>query len=190
MSALETIVTPLGWLLRGKRAGDKYSVRTAPQLATTGTIELTTPAFPPGGPIPLKHAGEGRGANLSPELHWGPLPAGTAQLLLIMEDIDVPLSKPVLHLVALFAPELPGLPEGSLTTADSAIRWVPAFRGRTGYAGPRALPGHGTHKYGFHLYALDQAIPADRPLASLDDLLPLVAGHILAAGLAEGTQKG
>ncbi|UXX91799.1 hypothetical protein N7U49_04430 [Streptomyces sp. AD2-2] len=35
-----------------------------------------------------------------PELAWSALPPGTAQLLLVVEDIDVPMSKPAVHCLA------------------------------------------------------------------------------------------
>ena len=49
MSVLEAIVSSLGWLLRGKRAGDQHSVRTAPQPDATHTTEVSAPAFPTAG---------------------------------------------------------------------------------------------------------------------------------------------
>lgn len=200
MSALETLVTPLGWLLRAKRPDQALSVRNRPELTTTGRLRVTSAAFDEGGRIPDRHAGEGRGDNVSPALAWTGAPEATRQLLLVMEDRDVPFTRPILHLVALFAPQAGGagaagagagvLAEGVLVPSNPAMRFVPGFRGRTGYQGPRALPGHGTHRYGFHLYALDAQLPPDTALASLDDVLPLVAGHVLASGVVEGTQRG
>ena len=190
MSVLAIIVTPLGRLLRNRRPDEKLSVRHAPALATIRTIDITAPAFGPGEVIPDRYCSMDLGPNISPELSWTGVPAGTAQLLLIMEDIDVPMSRPGLHLIALLAPETPGVAEGALTTDNPAIRWLPAFLGRTGYQGPRPLPGHGLHRYGFHLYALDRAIAPDRSPAGLDELLPMVDGHVLADGFLEGRKTG
>lgn len=116
------------------------------------------------------------------------MPAGT--ILLIMEDIDVPKSRPSIHLIALFAPETDGFAEGELTPDNPRIRYVPTHRGRIGYIGPRALPGHGLHHYGFHLYALDQTIPNATAIAGLDELLQLIDGHVIAQGFLEGVQSG
>jgi phosphatidylethanolamine-binding protein (PEBP) family uncharacterized protein len=69
-----------------------------------------------------------------------------------------------------------------------SIRFIPARRGRKGYFGPRPLPRHGLHRYGFHLYALDHALPD--PLTGLDDVLAAAAGHVLADGFLEGVKKG
>jgi phosphatidylethanolamine-binding protein (PEBP) family uncharacterized protein len=190
MSPLDMALSPLGRMLRGRRAGDEHSVRRAPALAANQAIDFSTPAFAHGAGIPIRHAGAGRGPNISPALHWGPLPPATRQLLLVMEDIDVPVSRPVIHVIALFPPETGGFGEDELTPGNSSVRYVPARGGRTGYHGPRPLPGHGPHRYGFHLYALDEAIPHGTPVPGLEPLLGLMAGHVIAAGFFEGVQEG
>lgn len=108
-------------------------------------------------------------------------------MLLVVEDIDAPTSRPIIHTIALFAPETAEIGEGQLTPDNSSIRYVPAHGGHTGYRGPRPLPGHGPHRYGFHLYALDKAIPDSTPLPALRALLDLITGHVIAAGFFEGT---
>jgi phosphatidylethanolamine-binding protein (PEBP) family uncharacterized protein len=189
MTVLGTILTPLGWLLRNKRSDERFSLRHAPQLAATRAITLTSPAFANGGEIPDRHASMDLGPNISPELHWTGAPAGTAQLLLIMEDIDVPTTRPSLHMIALLDPARTGVDEGALASTNPDIRYVPASRGRTGYVGPRPLPGHGLHHYGFHLYALDQPIPTNPPPAGIDAVLAAAQGHVLADGFLEGIKK-
>jgi phosphatidylethanolamine-binding protein (PEBP) family uncharacterized protein len=150
---------------------------------------VTSPAFADGGTIPDRHSSAGRGDNISPALRWSAPPHGTRQLLLVIEDVDTPSRRPGVHTIALLAPGTEGLEEGALTASDHCFGYVPNHRGRTGYVGPRPLPGHGTHRYRFHLYALASEVrPGD--VNSLDDLLPRVAGHALAAGMLEGTQRG
>ena len=189
MNALELLVTPLGLALRRKRAGLEHSVRNAPELAAPETIALSAPAFEEGGRIPDRYCALGIGQNVSPALHWSGLPKATRQLLLIVEDPDVPLARPSLHLIALLPPRPGGLDEGVLTVGNLAVRYVPTRGGRIGYFGPRPVPGHGAHHYGFHLYALGREVPAGTPVANLDELLPLVAGHVLATGHTEGVRK-
>ncbi|WP_306207559.1 YbhB/YbcL family Raf kinase inhibitor-like protein [Actinoplanes sp. RD1] len=184
---LERAVRPLGRLLRSRRADPALSVRALPPYAAPATIEVTSASFEPGGPIGTRQAGPGRGDNLSPQLTVAGLPAATAQLLLIMEDPDVPLRRPVLHMIALLDPGSTDFAEGALTPDNPHVTWVPAFQGRTGYAGPRALPGHGVHRYGFHVYALDEVLPR---VTSFAGLTAAVEGHVLARGCLEGTQEG
>jgi len=188
MNPLVYLFTPLGWALRRKRPDESLSVRHNPALSAPRTMALTSPAFPVGGTIPNRNCSLDLGPNLSPALTWDGVPAGTQQLLFILEDIDVPMSHPGLHTIALLDPALRELAEGEMKEGHPGIRFIPASRGRTGYFGPRPLPGHGRHRYGFHLYALDHALPG--PLTGLDDVLAAVAGHILADAFLEGTKKG
>lgn len=189
MSLLATIVTPLGRMLRNKRPDEKLSIRHAPQVAAPRTIELRSTAFEPGGEIPDRHCSLDLGPNVSPDLRWTGVPEGTAQLLFVLEDIDVPQSKPGLHTITLLPPDIAGLPEGTLVPSNPAFRFVPGARGRKGYFGPRPLPGHGVHRYGFHLYALDHALPADLDLPGLPAVLAAVSGHVLADGFLEGVKE-
>lgn len=189
LSPLEALITPLGWLLRHKRADPRLSVRHADELASNARIDLSSPSFADGGTIPDRHSSGRRGHNMSPALQWSRLSEGTRQLLLVIEDIDSPARRPSVHTIALIDPDTPGLAEAALTPHSPRIRYVPNHRGRAGYVGPQPLPGHGTHHYGFHLYALDQCVDPTG-INNLDQLLPHLTGHILAAGMMEGVQIG
>ncbi|GAA5170630.1 MULTISPECIES: YbhB/YbcL family Raf kinase inhibitor-like protein [Amycolatopsis] len=187
MKLLELLLTPLGWLLRRERADEALSVTRAPELTTSDRIEVTSPAFRDGETIPARHCGPGIGVNTSPALRWRGLPARTRALLLIIEDVDTPTAKPGIHTVALFDAAVSELEEGALAAEDGRFRYVPNHRGRTGYVGPRPLPGHGTHRYRFHLYALDTAVDPGGG-GAVDGLLPRLAGHVLAVGTLEGVR--
>lgn len=187
MRLADLLVTPLGWMLRGKRSKPERSVQFAPELTAPGILTVTSPSFENGARIPQRHSGIGQGPNVSPELSWSTPPEGTKQLLLILEDTDVPFDAPIVHLIALLEPGT-GVAEGALTPGNLAVHYVPAFRGWVAYQGPRPLPGHGVHHYGFHLYALDIELDA-RDFAGLADLLPAVAGHVLASGVLTGEQR-
>ncbi|MTD59395.1 YbhB/YbcL family Raf kinase inhibitor-like protein, partial [Amycolatopsis pithecellobii] len=149
MSPLEILFLPLGWALRGKRADAGLSVARAPELATENRLELTSDAFRDGEVIPAKHCGFGIGDNVSPALHWSKPPDGTRTLLLVIEDLDTPTKRPAIHTAALFDATTATLAEGELTPDNQRFRYLPNHRGRTGYIGPRPLPGHGPHHYQF-----------------------------------------
>ncbi|GAA3586880.1 YbhB/YbcL family Raf kinase inhibitor-like protein [Amycolatopsis ultiminotia] len=191
MKLLAILLYPLGLLLRGKRAGSTRSIRNAPELAAaeSGTLHLTSSAFTHGSTIPLRHATMDLGPNISPALAWDEPPARTKRMLLVMEDIDTPTAKPGRHMAAYFAPEPPRIDEGELTADNARFTYLPDHRNRTGYQGPRPLPGHGTHHYQFHLYALD-CEPNTTAATELESLLPLLMGHVLASGHLEGTLRG
>jgi Raf kinase inhibitor-like YbhB/YbcL family protein len=190
------LVTPLGWMLRGQRPDPQRSVRFAPELAALRTIAVTSPDFEAGGRIPRRYCGIGRGQNVSPALDWIGVPQETRQLLLILEDTDAPLKSPIVHMIALLVPGTAqegaaasgGVAEGALTPGNLAVQYVPAFRGWLAYQGPRPLPGHGAHHYGFHLFALDRELDA-HTIGGLGELLPQAAGHVLASGVLVGTHR-
>ncbi|MFX3618694.1 MAG: YbhB/YbcL family Raf kinase inhibitor-like protein [Sporolactobacillus sp.] len=192
MGIAENLIAPLGFLLRKKRAGEARSIRHRQELLTHAVFTLESTSFSDGARIPNKYSGIDRGKNISPELHWSRTPEGTQQFLLIMEDIDVPMALPALHVIALFEPDIRQLPEGALTADNVQISYIPVkhAHGRVGYFGPRPLPGHGIHHYWFHLYALDFQIANDHAVTGFDDLLPLLGGHVLAHARFEGIQKG
>jgi len=118
-----------------------------------GTMELTSMAFSEGAMIPGKYTCDG--ADVSPPLNWGALPAGTKSLALICDDPDAPVGTWV-HWVYYDIPaEREGLPENVATDerpAQGGTQGINDFR-KIGYGGP--CPPGGTHRYYFKLYALD-----------------------------------
>jgi phosphatidylethanolamine-binding protein (PEBP) family uncharacterized protein len=51
--------------------------------------------------MPREHAGKRAGGdNQSPPLSWTAPPPGTAELLLVIEDVDAPTGAPFVHCVA------------------------------------------------------------------------------------------
>lgn len=140
--------------------------------------------------MPSLHSAKGLGENLSPTLRWSAPPKGTEQLLFILEDIDVPLPRPMIHSAALLSAELSNLQQGELNAESKAVHLLPvlpAIFGRLGYQGPRPIPGHGQHRYRFQLFALDQTF--NEQGLRLSTLLDGLDGHVLARGLLTGVQQ-
>lgn len=106
-----------------------------------------------------------------------------------MEDIDVPFSIVELHVIALFAPNITQLNERDLSKENDSIQFIPNNRGRLGYGGPRALAGHGIHRYWFHLYALNEVITINN-FNNFQELLPELEGKVIGRAHFEGLQKG
>lgn len=179
----------LGRLLRSRRAGmdniawHHPSIAHAPELIT-----LSSPAFADETAIPQRHAGKGVGDDVSPALRWTGIPTATAELVLIVEDPDAPLRRPIVHAV------VTGIPPTTTALAESALDAATdhpeisigtgAF-GRRGYAGPRPIPGHGPHRYVFQLFALDRPTGLG-PDATLASVLKAIDGHVLARGKLTG----
>lgn len=187
MHPVEALLSPIGRLLRTRRPDEAASIANAPELATSNRLTLTSPAFRDGDVVPAKHCGVFIGKDVSPALTWSALPEGTQGLVLVFEDLDSPGPTPAIHTIAAFAPIDGGLAEGALTPTDPRFVFLPRPHHPAAYIGPRPLPGHGTHHYRFHLYALDAVIDFTQ-VTDMRALPSAVAGHVLAAGTLGGTR--
>lgn len=189
-------MTLLGRLLRNRRAGETHTAWNLPHLHGPELLTLTSRDFGHGGAIPLERCAKNIGGdNLSPHLAWTLLPPGAAQLLLVVEDIDVPLAKPAVHCVALIDPAAGHLEPGALAARQPGpgVRVLRSTIGR-GYHGPAPIKGHGPHRYTFQLFALESPLGSDpnttpldraRPRALLAAVTPPVLGRGRLTGVFE-----
>lgn len=177
----------LGKLFRGVRAGAHRGPLNGDGFAAPHSITVTSPAFTDGGTMPKSSAGKGVGENISPALRWDGLPPETRQVVLIIDDVDVPLPRPLLHTVAVIEPIAAGVTAGALEPGMAGIRFVRADLGHRGYAGPRPIPGHGPHHYRFHVFALDE--PIAKSVTSAKSLLAAMRRHVLARGVLTGVYE-
>ncbi|MEX1022800.1 MAG: YbhB/YbcL family Raf kinase inhibitor-like protein, partial [Dehalococcoidia bacterium] len=120
------------------------------------TMQLRSPAFMPGGPIPAKYTGEGE--DVSPPLEWSDAPEGTRAFALICHDPDAPLVSPgsygFVHWVLYNIPaDATMLGEGASAHTSGRTDFD-----RQQYNGPMPPPGHGLHHYFFWLFALDREL--------------------------------
>lgn len=176
-----------GRLLRRVRAGAHRSPLHGRAFDAPQSITVSSAAFTDGGAMPPSAAGKGIGDNTSPPLRWAGLPPGTRQVVLVIDDIDVPLPRPLLHTVAVLEPTLGGVPAGALRADSPGMRFLRADLGHRGYAGPRPIPGHGPHRYRFHILALDE--PVADSVGTAKALLDAMGGHVLARGVLTGTYE-
>jgi len=177
----------LGKLFRCVRAGEHRGPLAGSAFAAPATITVTSAAFADGGAMPQSSAGKGVGADTSPALRWTGVPPETRQLVLIMDDVDVPLPRPLYHAIALIEPTVDGVAAGLLQPGAEGFRFIRADLGNRGYAGPRPIPGHGPHRYRFHVFAIDQPIPDN--VSKAKALLASMTGHVLARGTLTGTYQ-
>lgn len=142
-------------------------------------IELRSPAFADNDRIPARYAQDGD--NRSPALQWSGVPADTAELLLLCEDVDAPSGMFLHWLVTGVDPATSGVAEGQ--TPPGAREWVNSF-GEQGWSGPQPPPGT-EHRYVFRVYALGQPLrlPA-RPTAA--DVHRAVDRQALGSGATVG----
>jgi Raf kinase inhibitor-like YbhB/YbcL family protein len=169
---------------RGGRGGGRGR---AVQIMT-----LTSAAFSPGAPIPVKHSQAGEEA--SPQLAWSGAPDSVGSFVLIVHDVSAPTGNgldDVLHWLvwnipgnARSLPEAiphgPQLPDGSKQISVSG----PYFRG------PAAPASGPPHHYVFELYALDAMLDVQTegmsPAATRAALVAAMAGHVRAKGVTMG----
>ncbi len=130
---------------------------------------LASPAFAPGGQIPVEYTCSG--ADISPPLIWSQVPAGTGSLVLVIEDPDAPSG--VFRHWAVF-----DIPAGAHGLAAGYRANQPAGRlrqarndfGSIGYGGPCPPPGP-AHHYRFRLLAVSRpTLDLTAPATALDVL--------------------
>ncbi len=160
---------------------------TPPEEGGVMTIQLVSPAFAEGAPIPAKYTCDGE--DVSPPLKWSGVPQGTKSIALICDDPDAPLGTWV-HWVLYDIPStVTELPEGIPATEvipDGTRQGTNDFQ-RIGYGGPCPPPGR-PHRYYFRIYALDTELQLD-PGVTKKELVNAMKGHILAEGQLMGTYK-
>jgi hypothetical protein len=191
-------VALLGTLLRNNRPDERKYAWNQTNLTAPDTLEITSHDFTDGGTLATRHGGKRVGGeNLSPHLAWSAAPAGGAELLFLMEDLDAPLgSNPAVHTLAIIdeaALETPReLPPGALAKKNPA-RGVTLLRSviSRGYMGPEPLKGHGPHRYVFQLYVLGDSLLSRPDRAALlksrpRAVLASVDSPVLARGRITG----
>ena len=151
---------------------------------TEFTMNLTSPAFAQGQPIPVKFSC--KGADVSPALAWDEPPVGTKSLALIMDDPDAPMGTWVHWVLFNIPTSAHEWPENTPTDANlpnGAVQGLTSARS-VGYHGP--CPPSGTHRYFFKLYALDTKLDLTSK-ADKQAVLNAMQGHILAQAELMGT---
>lgn len=123
------------------------------------------------------------GGNVSPPLTWSGVPAGTAELVLLVEDPDAG-DPPFLHwLVTGIDPAATEVPEGRPPARGA--EWVNDF-GSSGWGGPQPPKGDKPHRYFFRLYATNGPLQLpDRP--DVAQVHQAIADRELASGVIVGT---
>jgi Raf kinase inhibitor-like YbhB/YbcL family protein len=156
--------------------GGGSSGAAAPTTATT--LRLTSPAFGNGQPIPPEYTCVGD--DVSPPLAWTGVPAGTAELALVVRDPD---ADGFIHwVVAGLPPDAAGL-----ARADPPAQAVEELNdfGRQGWSGP--CPPSGTHNYDFRLYALAEPSGLAAGAGGADAAGQLESATLLASAALSGT---
>ena len=146
---------------------------------------LKIPSFQQGERMPVQYTCQG--SDISPELIWGDIPAGTKSLALICDDPDAPMGTWVHWIIYNIPPTYKGLNQDipqDPELPDGVLQGRNDFN-RIGYGGPAPPPGK-NHRYFFRLHALDTLLAAGAGM-SKDRLVQLMQGHILDKAEYYGT---
>jgi Raf kinase inhibitor-like YbhB/YbcL family protein len=153
--------------LAGYGSEGRRTVSLAPELTVAGSIaespadgplEISSPAFEDGAPIPFQFTCEG--PNISPPLTWS-APLGGA---LVVDDPDA-VGGPYIHWIVIGIPPGPAnlvngeVPPGGTELLNSA--------GKASYTGPCPVAGTGIHHYRFTLYQLPATLQLPPGLGGL-----------------------
>lgn len=147
------------------------------------SLTLTSRAFRDGGMIAEIFSKQG--GNHSPALLWTGVPPDTRSLALIVDDPDAPSGLFTHWVLYGIDPRITELKEhlpASATLSNGARQGINGF-GEQGYSGPK--PPSGTHRYVFHLYALDTDtnMPGGLTRQELDGA---IEGHIIEEATLTG----
>jgi Raf kinase inhibitor-like YbhB/YbcL family protein len=158
------------------------SPAASPSAAAARPFRLASSAFAAGDAIPREFSCDG--ANVSPPLAWADAPAGTAALVLLVDDPD---ARNFVHWIVLDLPGADGsLPKDVSPSAASPQQGRNDF-GNPGWGGP--CPPSGTHHYRFTLTALSAKLGlADHPGGgTVRDALAGAKGNVLGTATLAAT---
>ena len=146
-------------------------------------LELSSPDFEDSGDLPAEVTCDGKGEP--PALQWGGLPQGTAELALVLVDLDAPAGVLAHWVTWGIGPERTRLEPG--VGLPEAQDGETSF-GRQGYEPPCPPEGDEAHRYVFALYALSGAL--DLPEGAAPGTVLAQIGRLaLAGGRLEGTYR-
>lgn len=188
---LQNVPAKVGRALSGMRNGPENLVSADASFAEVpDIIQLTSPAFAQGGPIPVAYTEDG--AKLSPPLVWIGVPPEAESLVLLIEDQDSPTPRPLVHaILADMKPSDGELAEGALPSPGHEGSGPEMGRNsfmRRAYLPPDPPTGHGLHRYAFQMFALDM-VPEFSSVPGRGALVEALRGHVIARGLLVGTYE-
>jgi Raf kinase inhibitor-like YbhB/YbcL family protein len=153
-----------------------------PDLQSRADVDLQveSTAFAESGDIPIRFTCDGDDA--SPPLSWSEPPPETQSLALIFDDPDAPGGTwnhwELFNIPATLRLLPEGVPADPLPNGlgiHGSNSWQ-----RLGYGGPCPPPGS-THRYFFHVYALDTELDLEAG-STKEEIQQAMQGHILAQG--------
>lgn len=142
-------------------------------------MRLTSPEFSDGGELPWTASAASE--NRLPALDIQDVPAGTAALALVLEDLDSPVGALTHWLTWNLSPDTRHI---DALSARQAGRVGTSTFGKVGYLGP--TPPEGRHVYRFTLSALDRTLDLPRG-ATRQQFDAAARDHVIDTATLEGS---
>jgi Raf kinase inhibitor-like YbhB/YbcL family protein len=169
-------VPTLVFTLMGCASEPKVATVDTSMAGSTQSLQVTSPEFKEGSPIPDKFSSYGE--NQIPAINWTPEPASARSYVLLVEDPDAPGSKPFVHWLVTNIPVDVRHEPGNGTPAKNE-------NGDTTYYGPHP-PAGSPHHYHFQVFALDLPTVQSQ---DRDGVTQEMKGHVVAKGELVGTYQ-
>ncbi|OJJ42843.1 hypothetical protein ASPZODRAFT_28925 [Penicilliopsis zonata CBS 506.65] len=190
--AMDYVEYCFSWLLANKRGRDAKLFTKGAAFAEfpKPTIALECALGPSGSTMSVEHGPSPKGDGRFPTLKW---PAGSAEVkeyVIVSEDPDAPLPKPIIHGIYYGIPadrtsvgpedfkagEAPGVLSSGFLHGKT-MRGVP-------YIAPKPLLGHGPHRYFYTLIALGEPINRDKlsTVTTADEVAREIEGKVVGWG--------
>lgn len=174
----------LAGLAAGCSSGPSAAERASSQAdalaaaAVPDTIEVASPNFDDGAPLPERFSCDG--TNINPALTWSSVPAEADSVALVVDDPDAPQGTYVHWVVYGIAPDTVGVAEDAVPADAVEAR---NSNGDATYRGACPPEGAGPHTYRFTVYALSGALPGGLgDPADLEPALEAIAERAVAKG--------
>ena len=158
-----------------------------PGANAQGVFTITSKSFKDGQRLPTKMAGNNKqnpncvGENVSPELSWSNVPAGTKSLALLMFDPEGRPPGGVSHWVAYgIKPTVTGFAEGEASKQTDKYVGGSSLMKLPHYFGPCTPPGP-PHHYTFTLMATDLEPDALKPGLTREEVIKALDGKVKQA---------
>jgi phosphatidylethanolamine-binding protein (PEBP) family uncharacterized protein len=186
---LEHLPQGVGRVLRGLRIGLDELAWAAPQVeAAPETLNVFSPSFADGEPIPVSYTLDGP-RRLSPPLGWSGAPEAAAAAVLIVEDADSLTPAPMVHALAWNLPIADEIEAGELSPHSAypgRLGWNSYHK--LGWLPPDPPPGHGPHRYVFQVFVIDRPLQLERT-PGRREILAAMKGRVSAKGRLIGTYE-
>jgi Raf kinase inhibitor-like YbhB/YbcL family protein len=166
-------------------AGIVLALSCAGQSAAAADVfTLASTTFEDGAMMPKKVANNTPGQpncvgeNISPQLSWTNVPAGTTSFVLEMDDVEGRAGAGVHHFVSYgIAPTVTGFAEGELGKPSDKFVGGKNSQGIGTWTGPCTPPNIKPHHYAFILIATDLDPKAWEPGLTREEVNAKVQGH-------------